>query len=94
MEFTEMFSDYTIQESFKFMEEMSSWSSLQRALNSPDTTLTSLKKRIKYEIDTQRRAYIVERLLQRYNKLHGYEVMNAFEKFKLGSREDNRAVSY
>ena len=81
MDFREVMVDYTEAERRDFDNNFSSWATLQFALTE-DITLEKLGKLIKYEADTYRRPYMMNRLIQRYNKIHSKEVFKAWGEFK------------
>lgn len=81
MDFREVMVNYTEAERRDFDNNFSSWTTLQFALTE-DVTLEKLGKLIKYEADAYRRPYMMNRLIQRYNKVHSKEVFKAWEEYK------------
>jgi len=78
MDFTELYEDYTSSDEGRFTKDMTGWTALQPVL-AEITDIKEICKRLKFEMDFSRRPHIIERLLQKYNKLRSVEVKEAWD---------------
>lgn len=77
MKFTDLYLEYNWDEEGLYTTEMTGWTNFQPVLAEIED-YDEVRKRLKYEMDFHRRPHMVERLLQKYNKLRSVEVMEVW----------------
>lgn len=86
MYFEDLFMEYSFVEERQYIEEMTGWVKFQPILSSVQDR-NDICKRITFEINSFRRADIILRLVQKYNKLQSQEVLNAWFDYYAGNRK-------
>jgi len=80
MNFKEMLPVFNYDEEKQFFEEMSGWVKFQPILAEIEDPVECLK-RLAYEIQYYQRKMIMERLVQKYNKIKAKEMERAFYEY-------------